>query len=290
MDRMKNDIPPADSLSVLKGVLNKFKKPEPKLRIPFRPLMGQAIVEPILDEDTMLRVRQAIAPCTSPTKWKKWGMASSVGCGSRILLTGPPGTGKTTIATWIAKKVSNGIISITMADVGGGDPGDSERNTCEIFKAGRAKQNCTIHIDECDSLLWSRDKAGPDSMWMLAVVNNFLNQIETYPGVVTLATNHAHFLDPALKRRLTDTITISTPNYETRLQLWSQKIPREYPLQLSEEEASRIAREILTGAEIENCVSLEARKAICEGRNPRFGSLLSFAREMAKEASSSTTS
>lgn len=268
--------------ALLNLIKKKAEPSAPKFRIPFRPLIGQQIVEPVLDEDITLRVRQAIAPCTSPTKWKKWGMARSVGFGSKILFTGPPGVGKTTVATWIAKKVSNGIISITMADVGGGDPGDIERNTREIFKAAREKNNCLVFIDECDSLLWSRDKAGPDSMWMLAVVNNFLNEIEKYAGVVVLATNHAHYLDPALKRRLTDTIVIPLPNYETRLQLWSQKIPNEFPLQLSEEESSRISREVLTGAEIETCISLEARKAICEGRNPRFGSLLQLVREMAK--------
>lgn len=241
--------------------------------IPFTPLIGKQVTEPCLEENIWHRINEALVSYTHPARWEKWGVGQIRPNGIAILLTGPAGCGKTTIARWMAKKVSGAIIEITMADVGGGDPGDTERNTKAIFDYGKENNNCTIFIDECDSLLWSREKAGPDSMWMLAVVNRFLTEIERYKGLVILATNLKHFLDPALKRRLLDEIEIDIPPYETRKELWQEKIPVRFPYQPTTKDLHALATIRITGAEIENAIIREARQALREGRNPTFDGL-----------------
>lgn len=273
--------------ATVKEHLNAIKpKQESKRRIPYIPMAGVLVTKPILSLALHARIEEALAPIRSAVRWKKWGMKKK---GTVILLHGPPGTGKTTIAKWLAKTVSNGMIEIDMAEVGGGDPGDIEKATKDIFKAGREKQNCLIMIDECDGLLMSRDRLGPDAMWMLTVINNFLTQIESYPGVTVLSTNHVHFLDSALQRRLTDSIEVPIPDQTVRQELWQAKIPNDYPLQLNENQIRDIAREVLTGSDIEKCIDRESRRAIRVNRNPKWESLRIIATEMAKATTGGTT-
>jgi SpoVK/Ycf46/Vps4 family AAA+-type ATPase len=257
---------------------NKTKKGN---TIPYESLVGRAPTVPIFDEKIQNQFDEAIAPISGAVRWKKWGMERVYGNrGTTILLTGEPGTGKTTAARFFAKRVSQGIIASSMADFGGGDPGDTERGINSIFDFGKSKDNCTLLFDECDAFLWDRAKAGPDSMWMLSVINTLLMRIESYGGLVFLATNFEVMLDKALKRRLTDTIHIPLPSGPIRKLLWKQKIPLEYPLQLNEDQETRLALPTLTGAEIENCIQTESRRAIRQGRHPKFDSLLQAAREM----------
>lgn len=272
-----------EDVELYQTLLNHFKMatkiPKTKAHIPFTSLVGKAPTKPIFAPAIQDRLDEATAPITGEIRWRKWGMQAHSTC---LLFHGPPGCGKTTAAKWLAKKVSNGIIEITMADVGGGNPGDTERGTREIFQAARKQGNCAIVIEECDGMLIARDKLGPDSMWMLTVVHAFMSEIEYYPGLVMLTTNMPHFLDPALKRRITDTIEIPKPCVDVRRQLWWAKIPEQYPLQLSDAQFTQIAGWALTGAEIEMCIDKESRRAIRLGRNPRFDSLMKIAESIIK--------
>lgn len=264
---------------LVKTILNRIKTmakkiPKTSKHVPFTSLVGKAPVRPIFGQDIQDRLDEATAPITGEIRWRKWGMAAHSTC---LLFHGPPGCGKTTAARWLAKKVSNGIIEITMADVGGGNPGDTERGTREIFAEARKRGNCSIFIDECDGMLIAREKLGPDSMWMLTVINAFMSEIEQYPGLVMLATNMPQMLDAALRRRITDMIEIPKPCAKVRVKLWEQKIPNEYPIHLDEDQAAALALVPLTGAEIEMCIDRESRRAIRLGRNPKFESLLQIA-------------
>lgn len=248
-----------------------------KTNVPYTCLVGKAPTKPIFSAEIQARLDEAVAPITGSVRWAKWGMPVH---STALLFHGPPGCGKTTAAKYLAKRVSNGIIEITMADVGSGDPGSTEKATREIFAEARNKDNCTIFIDECDGVLMSRERLGPDAMWMLTVINCFMTQIEIYPGLVILASNFQKILDPALQSKLSDIIEIPFPSPEVRYELWEQKIPEPYPVQLNHDQLNDIATIALTGREIENCIQKETRKAIRLGRNPKWESLRETAKEM----------
>lgn len=272
-------------LALVKQAVQRHKpkeKEKDSIRIPYEALMGKQVQRPILEPELDELLIEAVAPLKNAYKWKRWGMDRYDAFGTTLLFTGPSGTGKTTAARYLAKEVSGGMISITMADVGGGDPGSTERNTVAVFDEAKRRKNCTIFIDECDGLLWSRDKAGPDSMWMLGVVNNFLQQIEKFSGLTILATNNAHVLDSALKRRITETIEFPVPTYVVRLNLWTDKLPEPF-IKITQQQLNEIAKLVLTGAEIERAIEKEARVAIREGRNPRYESLLLRASKLVKK-------
>jgi AAA+ superfamily predicted ATPase len=111
-------------------------------------------------------------------------------------------------------------------------------------------------------------------MWMLTVINAILTRVEQYSGCIILATNRVATLDEALISRITDYIRIPFPSYEVRYQLWIEKLPTEYPLQLNEEKLEQLAKIKLSGRDIENCILAEAKYAIRQMRNPKFDSLL----------------
>ena len=258
-------------------------KSKPSMQIPWENLMGIALQPPQLNVETMNKIEEALVPYTCKLRWEKWEVAKIKNSGTAILLHGASGCGKTTTARWMAKKVGTGFIPITMADFGGGDPGDSERNAKAIFDFGRSQDNPTIYIDECDGILWSRDKAGPDSMWMLTVVNQFLMLIEKYLGLIVLSTNALKVLDPALMRRLAAIVEIGMPDVKTRFHLWKQKLPSNYPITINELQYSKLTAIKLTGSDIELALIQEARIACREGRLPKFDSLYTIAKQLEKK-------
>lgn len=260
------------------------------ITVPYESLIGKGVIKPVLNEQTQNQIEAAIANFTGATRWKAWGMGSLQKQGSLVLLHGPSGTGKTTIARWLAKQVGTGFIPLSMADVGGSDPGQTERNLRTVFNKGRKEDNTTIFLDECDGILWSREKAGPDSMWMLSVINGLLTMVEPYQGLVVMATNMMQNLDPALMRRLTDIIEVARPNMDTRYNLWIDKIPAQFPVQPNETEFAKLAMYHLSGAEIENAIMAEAKLAITLGRKPKFESLCNIANRMQPHDSKTTTS
>ncbi len=256
--------------------------------IPFESLLGVVPTAPILDDSIMDSLLDALVPITHPERWRRWGMVKQGRKGTKILLSGPPGCGKSTATRWLAKKASNSIISMTMADIGGEGPGDTERGLKNLFTFAKKRKNATIAIEECDSLLWSRDHAGKDSMFLIGVINQLLLMIENYEGLVVLTTNFKKILDPALARRITYIIEITPPNAETRKNLWLQKIPETYPITLNENQAKEIAEIPITGSDIETVIDKTTRFCLRKGGAPTFRELLRTAQNMGREKENST--
>lgn len=228
----------------------------------------QNSIRPILDGDVFDQIIAGLASIKYKDKWEAWGFNSA---NSVLLFTGPSGTGKTTSARWIAKHLRKGIISANMGDFSTGNAGDAERNIQRIFMAG-TREEAIIFFDECDALLWSRDKAGPDSLWMLGVINCILTEIEKYNGIVILATNYKQILDPALLRRITFEVEFPIPSFQIRRKLWTAKWPK-WPLSLPLNMLDDLAEVELTGAEIEKVIENEARLSISQERNPSIKSI-----------------
>lgn len=238
---------------------------------------------PILSPAVHDQISDAITGFIRRKVWRDWGMDKLREQGAAILLHGPPGTGKTITAYYVAKRLRVGIREVSMADFGSQIPGQLARNIVKIFTveqlAARSEHRHypVILLDECDAMLISRDKLGPNMVWMFEPINMLLAQIGRYPGLVVLATNHVHVLDEALERRVLAKVHFDRPAYPERLAMWKIKWPVKFPTQPSRGEFESLAHYNLTGAQIESAFLLWAGQQIrLEVEQPSISSLIDF--------------
>ncbi|KAK9872227.1 hypothetical protein WA026_017030 [Henosepilachna vigintioctopunctata] len=142
---------------------------------------------------------------------------------SGILLYGAPGTGKTLLASAIAKQFSIRLISIKGPELLSKYIGASEQAVRDVFKKAQNAKPCILFFDEFDSLAPRR---GHDSTGVTdRVVNQLLTQmdgVESLVGVsVVAATSRPDLLDPALLRpgRLDRLILCPLPDLKSRMDI-----------------------------------------------------------------------
>jgi hypothetical protein len=116
----------------------------------------------------------------------------------RVLLTGPPGTGKTAVVNHLAKQANKELITVRCSDVLDKYVGGSEKNIARLFKEAEEKE-AILFIDEVDSLL--QDRGGMTQSFEVQQVNELLTQIECFNQPFFAATNFSSRLDKAVMRR-----------------------------------------------------------------------------------------
>jgi SpoVK/Ycf46/Vps4 family AAA+-type ATPase len=98
--------------------------------------------------------------------------------------------------------------------------GETEKNIDAIFTEAE-KQNCILFLDEADSLCGKRSEIN-DSKDKYS--NNdtafLLQRIESYDGIVILATNYINNIDNAFMRRMKYVVPFSIPDKNIRLEIW----------------------------------------------------------------------
>ncbi len=155
-----------------------------------------------------------------PSATEKYGIEMPKG----ILLAGPPGTGKTTIARVIAQRAGLSFFVLSMDDIVSKWVGESEKNLTKLFQAARKHAPAVIFVDEVDSIGRSRSSGG--QAWSENLLNHLLQLIdgvvEAKGLYVIAATNRPDLVDPALKRagRLNKVIEIPAPDFTARYRLF----------------------------------------------------------------------
>lgn len=117
-----------------------------------------------------------------------------------ILLWGPPGSGKTEFVKYLGEKTGRRVIVKKGSDILGMYVGQSEQNIRDAFREAEA-DHAILFFDEIDGLLQSRE--GASQSWQVSQVNELLQQMEEFDGIMVAATNFFRNLDPAVMRRFT---------------------------------------------------------------------------------------
>ena len=117
-----------------------------------------------------------------------------------ILLSGAPGSGKTAFARYLAGQVGAELRTIRASELLSKWVGETEKKLAEVFKEAKSKGQI-LFLDEIDSFLQDREHS--DHSWEVTQVNELLQQMEEFQGVMIGATNFADRLDKAVLRRFT---------------------------------------------------------------------------------------
>ena len=130
---------------------------------------------------------------------------------ARILLHGLPGTGKTAYAHALARMLDKTLLEQRASDLLSAYVGETEQRISQCFDIA-ADDDAVLFIDEVDGLLARRDHAVRN--WEVAQVNELLEQLGEFEGIVVLATNRLEALDPAVLRRMDIKIRFDPLNSE----------------------------------------------------------------------------
>lgn len=117
-----------------------------------------------------------------------------------ILLHGAPGTGKTEFVKYLGQKLDRKVVTMKGSDLLSKWVGESEQNIASAFRQAEA-ENAILFFDEVDGILQSRESARNE--WQISQVNEILQQMESFNGVMVAATNFCRNLDAAVMRRFT---------------------------------------------------------------------------------------
>jgi hypothetical protein len=117
-----------------------------------------------------------------------------------LVFYGLPGTGKTQFVEYMAAELGMPLVSKKASDLLSKWLGESEKNIAAAFEEA-ANEDAILLLDEGDSFL--RDRSQARESWQVSQVNELLQHIERFDGIVVVCTNLFSGLDSAALRRFT---------------------------------------------------------------------------------------
>ena len=215
----------------------------------------------------------------------QWNMRHKLRPGCRALFFGPPGTGKTLTATVLGKTTGRQVYKVDLSMVVSKYIGETEKNLAGLFDRAEHKE-WILFFDEADALFGKRTQVrDAHDRYANQEVSFLLQRIETYHGLVILASNLASHVDEAFARRFEHVIHFPMPRQNERLVIWKKGLPAPASLEPAVDLTEIATRYELSGGMIMNVIRYASLQAIsrCEQILRQQDLLDGIRREYAKE-------
>jgi len=137
----------------------------------------------------------------------------------KVLMVGPPGTGKTSLAKAMSEHLSIPFVEVRLSMITDQYLGETAKNIDRVFSLAKRLSPCILFIDEFDFVAKSR--SSDEHAALKRAVNTLLKAIDgislTNDGVLLLAaTNHPNMLDSAAWRRFDEIMQFPLPDENMR--------------------------------------------------------------------------
>jgi SpoVK/Ycf46/Vps4 family AAA+-type ATPase len=144
----------------------------------------------------------------------------------RLLLIGPPGTGKTMTASVLAGELALPLFLVRLDGLITRFMGETAAKLRQVFDA-TSQARGVYFFDEFDAI-GSQRGLGHDVGEIRRVLNSFLQMIEKDEShsLIVAATNHPELLDPALFRRFDDVLHYELPDSAQIAELLRSRLAR----------------------------------------------------------------
>lgn len=212
----------------------------------------------ILNEETFQPLQEIVRERNNALLLRREG----VGLTRSVLLSGPPGLGKTMAAGWLASSIGVPLLTLNLSAVVSRFLGNSGRNIKSVLDFARSG-HCVLLLDEFDALAKRRDD-DTDIGELKRIVNVVLMELDRWPDMSLLvaATNHEQLLDPAVHRRFDRHIRFVLPSHYERRKILNNLVGAALEIDESILETVALTTEGVSGSDLERLWKIARRRAL----------------------------
>lgn len=201
------------------------------------------------------------------TLMNDWGLGKKIRPGYRALFYGPPGTGKTMTACLLGKATGRDVYKIDLSMVVSKYIGETEKNLGKVFDQAENKQ-WILFFDEADALFGKRTNVeDAHDRHANQEVSYLLQRIESFDGIIILASNLKNNMDQAFSRRFESIINFHMPKPDERLKIWKNGISEQTRIEDKVDLRQLSQKYELSGGCIMNVVRYVSLQALSRGSN-----------------------
>ncbi len=227
---------------------------DPKSRSPLVDEQTWPVTPAFLEDESQNVFKTFIRDAKNLDKLQAHGLSGRM----NLLMSGPPGTGKSLLAGHIAAQLGKPFFVIRLDSLISSLLGDTAKNIRSAFEYV-SQCNGVLFLDEFDAIAKLRDDKN-ELGELKRVVNTLLQSIDALDdkAILIAATNHSNLLDAAVWRRFPYKIELDKPSEDLRKQLWAHFLYSDNTDALMLGPIAKVS-EGLSGADIE-AISIAARR------------------------------
>ena len=186
----------------------------------------------------------------------------------KLLLVGPPGTGKTSTARALANELDLPFVEVKLSMITSQYLGETAKNVEKTFEVAKRLSPCILFMDEFDFV--AKTRKSDEHAAIKRAVNTLLKSIDEislidHEVLLIGATNHPDQLDAAAWRRFDEIVNFPKPDNQMRADIL-EVITRDMKIDSFDPESLADRTEGLTGSDLRLVLREAVLDALTEGR------------------------